>query len=129
MKTKQVIFLIALGGSSLFIKAQTIKPLPQFKNDILIVKTFEELGTIMAGSIDISDGSELKYYTEYESLKSENQPENASTLAQVLNELKKQKYKLIGTNSGGGGGGGGAMSSGIKSGIVVISNYIFQKEN
>ena len=98
---------------------QTITPLPQFKNEILIVRTFEELGMVgWSGILNISDGTEINYSMELGSLKPKNQAETTLILAQVLNELKKQKYKLIATNSGGAGG----------TGSLIATNYIYQKE-
>jgi hypothetical protein len=115
---KPLIILITLFFS-LISNGQPITSLPQFKNEILIVSTYEEVAGLLTGSsIDISDGSEVKYSTELEPLKLKNQPENISILAQILNELKKQKYKLIGTNSA-------AFGTNM---FIKVTNYVLQKE-
>ena len=120
MKPIKYIILFLISVTSLSSKAQAIKPLPEFKNEIVVIKTYEEPGGLSNGYLDVSDGSDVKYTVKLGSLKAGNQPENASTLAQVLNELKKQKYKLIESNSGS-TAVAGAMT-------VFISNYILQKE-
>lgn len=98
--------------------AQLINDFPKFKNEILIVRTFEEVGTMYNSTLAISDGSEVKFTKELKTVKPKNLGDNIEILAVVILEVKRQGYKLIGTNSGGGGGGG----------IFVITNYIFQKE-
>lgn len=119
MKTIKSLIIVATLFLTFSSNSQTITPLPQFKNELVVVRTFEELGMIgWTGVLNISDGSEINYSMELSSLKPKNQGEITTILAQVSNELKKQKYKLITSNSGGAGG----------SASLIATNYIYQKE-
>jgi hypothetical protein len=121
MKTVRILsFLFALFICG-EINAQVlpIKKMPEFKNDILVVRTLEDPpGPFSNSGLNISDGSEISYYTFFETVKFKNQSVNATILAQVFNELKRQKYNLISSNSGGGGAG-----------VSALTTYIFQRDS
>jgi len=111
MKTIKTLITLLILFFSFLTNAQTLTPLPQFKNETVIVRTNENID----GYVDISDGSEVKYSGEFASPKLKHTPENISLLAQIFNGLKKQKYKLIGTNS-------------LINGYSITTTYILQKE-
>lgn len=90
--------------------------IPKFQGGTVVIRTIEATG-YFEPMLTISDGSEVKFSLALQTLKPRNDGDNARTLATVIEQLKKQGYKLIGSN---GGGGGGANA-------IIVTNYIFQR--
>ena len=116
MKKKILFYLVLLCGFTC--GAQEQVRVPPMRSDIVMVRVVEQLGTLLTDGIYISDGKGTNHVIELSSLRAKNQQETTTKLTQVFNQLKEQRYNLISSNSGGSG----------SSGILVVTNYIFQKE-
>ena len=91
--------------------------LKEFKEDILVVRTFEVMaGTFWSSKLSISDGDGEIWSIQLKPTKPKNVDENLTTIVKILNLIKKQGYQLSQSNSG------GANELG-----VFMTNYIFEK--
>lgn len=116
---KNLIYFLPLILISCFtpVFGQVDIKLREFKEDLLVVRTFEVMsGSLWTSKLSISDGSGEIWSVDLAATKPKNVDENLTTIAKVLNLVNKQGYDLVQTNSG------GANDLG-----VFISNYIFEK--
>ena len=92
--------------------------LKEFKEEMLIVRTFEVIGgAFYSSKLSVSDGSGEIWTIDLKNTRLKTTDENLTTIVKVLNLLKKQGYRLVQTNSGG-----------IADGLL-LSNYIFEKKS
>ncbi len=90
--------------------------LNEFKEEMLIVRTFEVVGgAFYSSKLSISDGSGEIWSTDLKNTRPKTTDDNLTTIVKVLTLVKKQGYRLVHTNSG-------SVVDG-----VLLSNYIFEK--
>ncbi len=99
------------------VNAQTEITLPKFEGETVVLRTLEATG-YFDPTLSISDGGKQQFSMPLKKLKEVNEIPNALTLAIIINNLKKQGYKLISSHSGGLSGNN----------FTVASTYIFQKD-
>jgi len=91
--------------------------IPEFSGEILYLRVFESVSAIPLGgfgnpTLSISDGTDVSFSTELKICKSANELENVKTIASVMNQIRKQGYRLVSTSNG---------AQGIQTG------YLFEK--
>ncbi len=101
------------------IEAQSNVVIPNFSGDFLYLRVFESVSPISLGgfgnpTLSISDGSEVSFSHELKICKSSNELENVKTIASVINQIRKQGYKLFSTTNGAQG---------------IQTSYLFEREN
>ena len=118
---KKIIIAAILGLTLISeLRSQTTTiTLPTFKDDVVIMKVNLYI-TVDDSYFVISDGGEVTFMSalakEHEIKKNEQGASNVPALANILNQLKKQGYRLIELNSVYTGEPG-----------RIIERYVFQK--
>ena len=86
-------------------EAQSNIVIPEFSGEFLYLRVFEAVSPISLGgfgnpTLSISDGSEVSFSYELKICKSSNELDNVKTIAGVINQIRKQGYKLFSTTNG-----------------------------
>lgn len=115
---KRIVALIVFfAGLVMSARGQEAVKLPEFRGSLVIVRIIEQTGTLLKDGIFVSDGEGGIFELELPALRAKNQTETLNKTVQVLNELRKQGYKLISSNSGG-----------ASSAALLVTSYIFQRD-